>query len=312
MPISTRSSPFRIPATLATAIAACVLASSARAEGGFVSTWTSLHPGSASASNVQAGTGTACQLCHWNVGGGPFWNAYGWRIRQGLNAGQSLTVAIQNAANPNSDGDPTGATNLAEILASTQPGWTPGPNNTRYQTSGTTTGQLPPAAIQGSLDPVDPSFAFCFGDGSGAACPCGNTSAASARAGCANSLGAGGVLVATGTASVSADSLVLAGAAMPNSSALYFQGTAASAAGAGVAFGDGLRCAAGAVIRLGTKQNIGGGSQYPAAGDPPVSVRGVNAPGDVRTYQVWYRNAAAYCTASTFNLTNGWQLTWGA
>jgi hypothetical protein len=30
-----------------------------------------------------------------------------------------------------------------------------------------------------------------------------------------------------------------------------------------------------------------------------------------RTYQVWYRNAAAFCTASTFNLTNGWRTTWG-
>jgi hypothetical protein len=36
----------------------------------------------------------------------------------------------------------------------------------------------------------------------------------------------------------------------------------------------------------------------------------VTAPG-VRTYQAWYRNAAAFCTASTFNLTNGVQLTWG-
>jgi hypothetical protein len=31
-----------------------------------------------------------------------------------------------------------------------------------------------------------------------------------------------------------------------------------------------------------------------------------------RTYQVWYRNAAAFCTISTFNLTNGIELSWGA
>ncbi|MEY4775009.1 MAG: hypothetical protein RIT40_2044, partial [Planctomycetota bacterium] len=27
-------------------------------------------------------------------------------------------------------------------------------------------------------------------------------------------------------------------------------------------------------------------------------------------YQVWYRNAAAFCSAETFNLTNGVLATW--
>jgi hypothetical protein len=30
----------------------------------------------------------------------------------------------------------------------------------------------------------------------------------------------------------------------------------------------------------------------------------------MRTYQAWYRNSAAYCTASVFNLTNGVQIDW--
>jgi hypothetical protein len=64
------------------------------------------------------------------------------------------------------------------------------------------------------------------------------------------------------------------------------------------------------VIRLGTKVNAAGASQYPAVGDPSVSVRGgVVAPG-TRTYQIWYRNAADFCTSDTFNLSNGVQLTW--
>src|SRR5690606_19654939 len=100
------------------------------------------------------------------------------------------------------------------------------------------------------------------------------------------------------------------GSGMPNSSALYFQGTSVLNGGSGVAFGDGLRCAGGSVIRLGTKNNTSGASQYPAAGDPSVSVRGLCTAGDFRVYQVWYRNAAAFCTASTFNLTNGVSLTW--
>jgi len=158
----------------------------------------------------------------------------------------------------------------------------------------------------------DPGVAFCFGDGSGTACPCGNASAPAAASGCLSSLGTGGKLVASGTPSVSADTISLAGSAMPNSSALYFQGTAQQAAGAGAVFGDGLRCAAGTVTRLGTKTNALGASSYPVGADLTVSVKGACAPGNTRTYQVWYRNAAAFCTASTFNLTNGYSLVWQA
>ena len=76
-------------------------------------------------------------------------------------------------------------------------------------------------------------------------------------------------------------------------------------------FGDGLRCAGGAVTRLATKQAVSNLATYPAAGDAPVSVRGAVPPaGGVRTHQAWYRNAANYCTPSTFNLSNGWQVTW--
>jgi hypothetical protein len=151
---------------------------------------------------------------------------------------------------------------------------------------------------------------FCSGDGSGTACPCGNSGMSGN--GCANSLFAGGAkLSSIGNQSVSADSLVLQGAGMPNSSALYFQGTAPQNGGLGSVFGDGLRCAGGTVVRLATKTNASGASQYPGTGDPSVSVRGmVVAPG-VRAYQVWYRNAAVFCTPDTFNLTNGLSVTWG-
>lgn len=160
----------------------------------------------------------------------------------------------------------------------------------------------------GSTGPV--SGAFCFGDGSGLACPCANNSPAGAGEGCVNSLGTGGKLNLAGTASIAGDSVVLTGSGMPDSSALYFQGTAQAGAGAGTAFGDGLRCAAGSILRLGLKVNALGTSQFPAVGDQSVSVRGqVTAPG-TRMYQVWYRNGAAFCTASTFNLSNGYQIVW--
>ncbi|MCY2960179.1 MAG: hypothetical protein NTY35_08435 [Planctomycetota bacterium] len=153
-----------------------------------------------------------------------------------------------------------------------------------------------------------PVVAFCFGTG-GTACPCGNSG--TAGNGCANSINANGAnLAASGSPSITSDTLTLSGSGMPNSSALYFQGTTQANGGLGTVFGDGLRCAAGSIIRLGTKTNAGGGSQYPSAGDLSVSVRGSNAPGNVRTYQVWYRNASAFCTGDTFNLSNGLQATW--
>jgi hypothetical protein len=159
--------------------------------------------------------------------------------------------------------------------------------------------------------PVGCCLPYCAGDGSGTACPCGNPSPGGTPAGCLNSLGMGGKILSSGQASLANDTLVLRGSDMPSSSALYFQGTARVNGGAGLVFGDGLRCAGGVIVRLGLKTNVAGASQYPSAGDPSVSVRGqVTLPG-IRDYQVWYRNAAPFCTPSTFNLTNGLEVTWG-
>jgi hypothetical protein len=149
----------------------------------------------------------------------------------------------------------------------------------------------------------------CAGDGTAAACPCGNFGAIGH--GCSNSLNASGAsLTSTGLASVGNDTLALTGSGMPDSAALYIQGTTQSGGGSGVVFGDGLRCAAGSVVRLGQRMNVGGISQVPSSGGPKLSVTGMSTAGSVRTYQVWYRNAASFCTASTFNLSNGLSITW--
>jgi hypothetical protein len=153
------------------------------------------------------------------------------------------------------------------------------------------------------------SAPYCFGDGSGTACPCGYFGAIGN--GCASSVSASGAnLSASGVASLAADNVVLQSSSTPNASVLFFQGTSQTNGGAGAVFGDGLRCASGTVRRLKTTLPTSGQAHIPGASDPVLSVMGgISAPGTY-DYQVWYRNAAAFCTSATFNLTNGCEIQW--
>ncbi|MBL8863574.1 MAG: hypothetical protein JNK02_16410 [Planctomycetes bacterium] len=156
---------------------------------------------------------------------------------------------------------------------------------------------------------------FCLGDGSGAVlCPCDPGQSGNPGEGCANSTGRGARLGASGIASVSNDQAVLRVEGVPSvASCLFFQGNAQQNGGNGAPFGDGLLCVTSNVIRLGTKNAAGGVAEYgyQIGADIPISIRGnVPALGATRHYQVWYRNAAVFCTASTFNLSNGHTLQW--
>lgn len=154
---------------------------------------------------------------------------------------------------------------------------------------------------------------FCFGDGSGTICPCGNHSLPGRDSGCLNSLGVGASLRAAGSASVGSDTLALTARSMPgNSPVLYFQGNAQSNGGFGAGLGDGLQCVATGIVRLARLANdVFGTSALPSPGGSPISVLGqVPATGGTRHYQAWYRNAADYCTPQTFNLTNGVTIHW--
>jgi uncharacterized membrane protein len=155
-----------------------------------------------------------------------------------------------------------------------------------------------------------PFESFCFGDGYGTACPCGNESPVPSAAGCLHSFGGAGKLTASGTASVAADSVVLTGTGMTAALAIYLQGTLGTFPGD--VYGDGKLCTSGAVIRLGAKLNSGlGASSYPGPGDLPVSVKGlVPAVGGKRVYQTYYRNSAPFCTAATYNATSGVEIRW--
>jgi hypothetical protein len=153
---------------------------------------------------------------------------------------------------------------------------------------------------------------YCFGDGTGSACPCGNVSVVGH--GCPNSENPqGSLLVTSGVPSRGHDNFRLHGSGMtPGSPVLYFQGTATQNGTLGSVFGDGLRCAAGTIVRLGTTVNSAGASSFPPAGSSIGALGLIPVGGGViRFYQGWYRDASAiFCTTSRFNLTNGVAAVW--
>jgi hypothetical protein len=147
---------------------------------------------------------------------------------------------------------------------------------------------------------------YCFGDGTGTACPCGNSGAAGH--GCAHSASSTGasLLKIGGIESVASDSLFLQAQSLPSGApVLFFQGTLPTA---GSAFGDGLLCLGGTIVRLGVVFATGTNAFAPAG---LAALGGVPAGGGRRAYQAWYRDASpAHCSSSTFNLTNGVQVDW--
>lgn len=151
---------------------------------------------------------------------------------------------------------------------------------------------------------------FCAGDGSATACPCGNAGATDHGCG-SSSISAGALLAATGTPSVSSDTLALVITSVPNGVLTFFQGTTQVAGGNGAPLGDGLRCAGGTVVRLGSVFASGNTATYPGPGQQSVSERGDIPPaGGERYYQVWYRDSPPFCASATFNASNGLAVVW--
>jgi hypothetical protein len=170
-----------------------------------------------------------------------------------------------------------------------------------------------PAQRIGILEACDEiGDTYCLGDGSSAACPCGNASATIERAGCVNSAGTGAALRASGSASTTNDSLVLdvSGMTFGPHFPTFFQGTSA----ASTPFGDGILCTSGSLLRIAILVAIGGSisiGQGTAHG-VPVTTSGLIPPaGGTRYYQVIYRDAVpGYCTSATFDMSNGVKLVW--
>lgn len=145
---------------------------------------------------------------------------------------------------------------------------------------------------------------FCRGDGVDGPCPCNNNGAF--FHGCANSVDpAGALLGASGMNRLSNDSLVLHLSGIPASTTCTFFQEDVIQFTPGP-FGDGLLCGASALLRLRTKAASAGVVDYPVGAEVPISVRGlIPSVGAQVGYQVLYRNAAAFCTPETLNVSNG-------
>lgn len=142
------------------------------------------------------------------------------------------------------------------------------------------------------------SYCFCESG------PCQNDDE---RAGCANSTGIGALLTVGGTPSESADDLAFAAEDLPpRSPALLFVADNAVNGGLGTAYGDGLRCADGGVVRLGvaTADLLG-----MASWGPDLGTKGGWSSGDLRRFQVWYRDPFGGPCGNLFNLTQGIEVT---
>jgi hypothetical protein len=174
------------------------------------------------------------------------------------------------------------------------------------------------AAWRATLPSGDPpGIAICFGDGRDAPCPCSNFGVQGR--GCDNSGSTGGARAdASGVASLADDTLSVSVAGeRPAALSVVFQGTQEIAE---TPFGDGLRCAGGALKRLYVINAAAGAFEVPQSGDPSFSARSAALgdalqAGDVRIDQAYYRDPdPAFCPApsgSTWNVSNALRVAWG-
>src|SRR5204863_9510088 len=114
------------------------------------------------------------------------------------------------------------------------------------------------------------------------------------------------------------DTVVLTASEMlPSVLCIFLQGDVQNANG--VVFGDGVRCVAGHLLRLGAKHAVSGIASYPEPGDLSITSRSADlgqpiASGDVRYYQTYYRDPALdFCPppqGNSWNVTNAIAVQW--
>jgi hypothetical protein len=150
--------------------------------------------------------------------------------------------------------------------------------------------------------------AYCFGDGSGAACPCGVV--APLGEGCPNSTGGGAVLEAAGDASLSHDTFQLSVSGVSGSKpGVILCSTGQAAGGAGTPMGGGLLCTGSGATLSSVGFTVGGDLTF-SQFRPGVSFGAASfGAGVTANYQFWYRDGAGSCGAG-YNYSNAWSVTW--
>jgi hypothetical protein len=148
---------------------------------------------------------------------------------------------------------------------------------------------------------------FCYGDGTGGACPCVDQEGLPGR-GCENSAATGGVnLTGDNTGYVlgttPAHAVLRATGFRPTSfpTTILFRSAQTASGGLGNPLGDGLLCLGGSVVRLQSVPASGGVATYALT----------HMLGTGRWhYQVLYRDQFAFCTSGLVNLSNGMSIVW--
>ncbi|MDP6937758.1 MAG: hypothetical protein QF848_02880 [Planctomycetota bacterium] len=134
---------------------------------------------------------------------------------------------------------------------------------------------------------------FCYADGT---CPCGN--AGTGAAGCANSVGTGGAIFPSGSASITADDLMLSVSGLPPSKfGLIFMGDATIPA---LPMADGMRCVSGSLFRFGARLSDGSGVLTEGPGIVGWTWNNLGSAGhilagDTWSFQCWYRDLKGPC-----------------
>lgn len=155
-----------------------------------------------------------------------------------------------------------------------------------------------------ALDPAAPLTTFCFGDGSGAPCPCANSSALGAGEGCVNSTGRGAELSVTGSDEVANDNVVLHVAqARPSQPGVFIQGRTKIE----VPFRDGLLCMGNPTERV---EFVFADAAGATESTVSLVTAGTIAPGDTVHYQFWYRDPALSPCGTGSNLSSAGTLHW--
>lgn len=162
---------------------------------------------------------------------------------------------------------------------------------------------------------VPASVSLCHnGDPNRISCPCGNQGS-DPFAGCASSANPAGSRLLT-TGAPAANDVVLHSSGMSGNVCVFFR-TLGPAVAAGVAFGDGVTCTGGSLLRLRSvpfPPGLASVASFPDATETvSLSTRSGTAPGSgaVMQYGALYRNSAAgFCPPATFNTGNTLQLTW--